>query len=193
MRLLLEVQRDLGSSLQSRSSGVLNNREGLGVGLPDVLAAIVVLGGDHNLVGDQEGGVEADTELADEVTHHPSRGGILKFVKELRRAGLSDCAQVVDKIRLGHSDTSVGNVQHLVLLVRLDLYCELLSSVKNRFVCDTEQTELVQGIGSVRDKLSEEDILVLVERVDDQLHHPVDLGLEGVLLCRVSAASPRTR
>ena len=31
----------------------------------------------------------------------------------------------------------------------------------------------------------EEDLLVAVEWVDDELHHPVDLCLEGVLLCPV--------
>lgn len=34
---------------------------------------------------------------------------------------------------------------------------------------------LVEGVRCVRDELSEEDLLVAVERVDDQLHHSVHL------------------
>ena len=39
--------------------------------------------------------------------------------------------------------------------------------------------ELVKSVGGVRDELAEEDLLVRVERVDDQRHKLVDLSLEG--------------
>merc|ERR1719443_2365233 len=130
MGLLLEVKGDLSSSLQSGASGILNNGEGLGVRLPDMLATIIILGGDNNLVSDQEGGVEADTELANQVAHLTSRGSVLELTQKLGGAGFGDCSQVVNEILLGHSDTSIRDVQDLVLLVRLDFDCELLSSVE---------------------------------------------------------------
>ena len=75
MGLLLEVEGDLGSSLQCRSPGILGNREGLGVRLPIMLGvvAIVVLRSHHNLVGDQEGQVEPQTWPMRPLTHLTSR------------------------------------------------------------------------------------------------------------------------
>ena len=43
----------------------------------------------------------------------------------------------------------------------------------------TEQPDLVEGVGGVGDELPQVDLLVAVERVDDQLHHAVHLRLDG--------------
>jgi hypothetical protein len=66
--LVLEEEADTRAAAQLLvRAGVLDHGERGGVGGPDVLLVIVVLGGHDDRVGDQEGGVEADTELADQV------------------------------------------------------------------------------------------------------------------------------
>merc|ERR1719348_47033 len=42
-RFLLQVERDLGSTLQSVAARVFHNREGVGVTLPHVLLVVIVL------------------------------------------------------------------------------------------------------------------------------------------------------
>lgn len=112
--------RDGGSSAQSVASWVLNDRELIRVGLPDVLCAIVVLGCDDDLVSHEECRVEADSELANEV-----RGGLAfrlhlcHLVEELAGARFSNSTQVPHKFLFGHANASVSDVQHVLLLVRL--------------------------------------------------------------------------
>lgn len=65
--LFLEVESDGGTALEGVAAGVFGDGEGAGVGLPDVLGVIVVLGGNDDAVGDEEGGIEADTELTDQI------------------------------------------------------------------------------------------------------------------------------
>lgn len=79
--------------------------------------------------------------------------------------GLGDGAQVVDEVSLGHADTGVADGEKLVLLVRSDADEKLLARVEDRGVRQGCVTDFVEGIGAVGDQLSEEDLLVRVERV----------------------------
>lgn len=54
--------------MQGVSTRVLRHRELSRVRLPDVLLVRVVLGGDHHAVSHQEGRVEANTKLTNQVT-----------------------------------------------------------------------------------------------------------------------------
>ena len=173
----LKIYGDGCSSLESVSSGILNHGVAVGVGLPDVLLVVVVLGGDDNLVGDQESGVESHAKLTNQIAELRRGGRVLQLAQEICRARLGDCSQIVDEISLGHTDTGVRDVQHVVVLVSLDLDAELLRGVQHRFVGEGEQADLVQGVGGVGDQFSQEDLLVAIQRVDDQLHHAVDLSL----------------
>lgn len=47
-------------------------------------------------------------------------------------------------------------------------------------VGEGQETDLVQGIGRVGDDFTQEDVLVLVQRVDDDIHQAVHLRLELV-------------
>ena len=69
-----------------------------------------------------------------------------------------------------------------MVLVSLDPDGHLGIGVEDLFVCQGKETDLVEGVGGVGDELTQEHGLVLVEGVDDELHHTVDLGLELVLL-----------
>lgn len=64
--VLLQVQSELGTTSKRWVDGILGDGVGLrGLGFPNVLFVIVVLGDDLDLVGDEVGGVETDTELTD--------------------------------------------------------------------------------------------------------------------------------
>ena len=68
-----------------------------------------MLCGDDDLVSDEEGRVEPDTELSNQNTELVGADGILKSVKEVSSARLGDGTEVGDKVLLGHTNTSVGD------------------------------------------------------------------------------------
>lgn len=85
-----------------------------------MLSAVVVLGGHDDFVGDQEGRVEAHAKLANELGGGLSlRLHLRHLVEELASARLGDGAQVPHQLVFGHSNASVGDVEHVLLLVRL--------------------------------------------------------------------------
>ena len=78
---------------------------------------------------------------------------------------LGDGTEVVDHVGLGHADTGVADGEDLVLLVRGEADVEVLARVEDRRVGQRLVADLVEGIGGVRDELTEEDLLVRVEGV----------------------------
>lgn len=64
---LLEVKLDLRTSLQSWATWIFADGEAGRIRLPDVLLVVVVLGGNNNTIGNQEGGVESNTELSNQI------------------------------------------------------------------------------------------------------------------------------
>ena len=105
------------AALESVAAGVEGDGELSGVALPDVLLIVVVLGRDDDAIGDEEGGVEADAELSDQILLHGGILGVHELVEELGGAGARDGAEVVDHILLGHADAGVGDVDDVILLV----------------------------------------------------------------------------
>jgi hypothetical protein len=63
--VLLQEEAHLGAALEGRAVVLLDGEGPARGGLPDVLLVVVVLGDDLDAVRNQEGGVEADTELPD--------------------------------------------------------------------------------------------------------------------------------
>merc|ERR1719272_2387689 len=122
--LVLKVEADLGTTAELLVLPlVLHDRVRRGVRLPDVLVVVVVLRGHDDSVGDEEGRVETDTELADEVGRVGGASGHCS--EEVAGAGLGDGTEVPDQVDLGHTNTRVLDVEHLVLLVDSDLDREL--------------------------------------------------------------------
>ena len=68
-----------------------------------------MLCGDDDLVSDEEGRVEPDTELSNQNTELVGADGILESVKEVSSARLGDGTEVGDMVLLGHTNTSVGD------------------------------------------------------------------------------------
>jgi hypothetical protein len=174
VHVFLQSEDDLGTT----GNGVAvigDNLEGAaGVGDPSVLLIVVVLGDNDDFFGNEVGGVEADTELTNHADVCTGRDGL----HEGAGTGLGDGAEVVDEIGLLHADTCIPDGKSLVGLVgdnsdsELGLGLELLW-LGNRLVAD-----LVEGVGGVGNELSEEDLLVGVESVDDKGHQLLDVGVE---------------
>ncbi|CAH0377059.1 unnamed protein product, partial [Pelagomonas calceolata] len=175
--VLLHREDDARAAADALGLGrVRRHRErAAGRGLPRVLLVVVRLGRDDDLLRDEVRGVEADAELAD---HGDVRAGLERLHEGLR-AGLGDRAEVVDEVGLGHADARVDDGQGVVGLVGHDVDLEVRLGVEDRRVRERLVADLVERIGGVRDELAEEDLLVRVERVDDQREELVDVGREG--------------
>jgi hypothetical protein len=79
---------------------------------------------------------------------------------------------------LGHTNTAILDGKSLVDLVGDDVDSQILAAVKLAWVCERLISDLVQGIGAVGDKLSQEDLLVRVDGVDNEAQKLGDLSLE---------------
>ena len=148
------------------------------------LPADAVLGGQAGAprdqghpVGDDEGGVEADAELSDEVRVLGPVGGQLG--EELARPRLGDGADVVDDVLPGHADAVVGHRDRPRRRVVADPDAGLRVVFEERGVGHRLEPQLVGGIRGVRDELAQEDLLVAVQGVNHQVQELRDLGLES--------------
>ncbi len=127
-------------------------------------------------IGDDEGRVEADAELADEL-------GVLALLAlqagdELARSALGDGAQVLHRLGEAHADAVVGNGEGAGLGVERDAHLEVRRVLPQRGLVERLEAQLVAGVGGVGDQLAEEDLLVGIERVGDEVQDLLDLGLE---------------
>ena len=175
--LLLEVDVDLDAAAEGFALVLGDCERAVRLGLPDPLLILgVVLGADLDEIGDEVDGVEADAELSDEV--HVA--ALLHLLEECGGTGLGDGAQVFLELRLGHAHAAIADGQHAVLLIDLDPDVEVgvVAGPENGLVGEGEESDLIEGVASVGDELAKEDVLVGVQRVDDDVHQARDLGLE---------------
>eukprot|EP01002_Notosolenus_urceolatus_P000011 NODE_1002_length_1625_cov_1658.740482_g827_i0.p2 GENE.NODE_1002_length_1625_cov_1658.740482_g827_i0~~NODE_1002_length_1625_cov_1658.740482_g827_i0.p2 ORF type:complete len:498 (-),score=145.06 NODE_1002_length_1625_cov_1658.740482_g827_i0:131-1471(-) len=173
--VVLELQDDLGSALQGRVGHFGHGEGPAGAGLPQVSHIIIVLRDHSDLLGNQVGGVETNAELA----NHGHVSTSLELLHKSLGPGASDGTQVVDHVRLGHSNAGIEDGQGTLVLVRHDLNAELWLLPKGLLVLDGLKANLIQSVRRVGDQLTQEDFLVGVEGVDNQRHQLIDLGLEG--------------
>lgn len=87
-------------------------------------------------------------------------------------------AQWMSTYSLGHTNTGITDGEGLVLQVGDDVDAQVLARVELGGVREGLVTDLVQGIGGVGDKLTEENLLVGVDGVNDQPKQLRDLSLE---------------
>ena len=130
-------------------------------------------------VGDHEGGVEADAELADQA------GPLLGLGRGQRRAeragaGAGDGAQVVDQLLAAHADAVVGDQQRAGALVGHDADLGL-GGRRERGVGQRLEAAPVHRIGGVGHQLAQEDFPLGIERVHHEVEQPPDLGAEIML------------
>jgi hypothetical protein len=86
---------------------------------------------------------------------------------------------------LGHTNTGITDGEGLVLQVGDDVDAEVLARVELGGVREGLITDLVQSIGSVGDQLTQENLLVRVDGVNDQRQQlrNLSLELEGLRHC----------
>ena len=129
-------------------------------------------------VGHDEGRVEADAELADELRVLRLVAGELRH--ELARPGLGDGPDVVDDLLPGHADAVVRDGDGARVGVHVDLNRQVRILFQQGGLGQRLEAQLVAGVRRVRDELAEEDLLVRVERMDHQIEELAGLGLEFV-------------
>mmetsp|Transcript_858 Transcript_858/g.2667 ORF Transcript_858/g.2667 Transcript_858/m.2667 type:complete len:639 (-) Transcript_858:40-1956(-) len=189
--VLLQMQRDLRAAAERRARRVLSHGErGVGRRLPDPLLLVVVrLGRDGHHVGDEVDGIETHTKLPDQV-HVRALG---EGLDEGRRARLRDGAEVLNEILARHPDAAVNDREGLRLFVGDNLHLKLgrLALAEHALLRQRHEADLVERVRGVGNELAKEDLLLGVERVDDDVHQLVHVRLEGkvLLLCGRGAAS----
>jgi len=172
--IFLELENDLGTADEAAVANLGDGEGTTGGGFPEVGFVVVVLGVDLDGVGDEVGGVETDTEL----TNHGDVTTSFDGFHEGLGAGAGDGTEVGDEVGLGHTDAGVDDGDGLGGLVGDDLDVKVFFTLEDFAVGDGHEADLVEGIGGVGDKLTEEDFLVGVEGVDDEGHQLVDFSLE---------------
>ena len=131
--------------------------------------------GDDDAVGDHEGGIEADAELADQP------GAVLGLGQPRQKrlgAGARDGAEIVDQFLPVHADAGIDHRQGTGLLVRHDAdhgRRAIGNQLRRR---DRLVAQLVAGIGGVRDQLAQENLGLRIDRVHHQVQEFGDFGLE---------------
>ena len=172
-----QMQRDVGAArcLVDHLDGVV----ALAAGFPahGLVGFDAGAAGNHrDLVGNDEGRVETDAELADQV-------GILGLVAGQRReefagAGLGDGAQVLDRLVARQADAVVGNGDGARRLVEGNANLQIAVIAIQGAVVQRLETQLVAGVGSVGNQLAQENLLVAVQGVNHQLQQLLYFGLE---------------
>ena len=178
-----QVQDDAGAARRRVGERRRRHREGaLAVRRPEPgLVGAGAAGDDIDAVGDHEGGVEADAELADERRAFAALRG-LDPVHEGLGAGARDRAERLDDLVAVHADAVVLDREGPLVGVDDEGDAGLRVVAEQRRVGDRLVAQLLAGVGGVRDQLAQEDVLVRIDRVHHQVQQLGDIGLERAAL-----------
>ena len=162
LELVLQVQHDLGPALLA--AAFLDRVGAVTGGFPEapLLCRAPLAGRQGHPVGDHEGGIEADAELADQFR---VVGGslVLQGLHEGLGAGAGDGADVLLDLGLAHADAVVADGQGAGFLIGNQLDLPVAVAFQQGFVGVGLEADLVNGVGSVGDQLPQEDIAVGVQ------------------------------
>ena len=133
---------------------------------------------DGDPVGDHEGGVEADAELADEA-RLVLRLGIAEGLAEGPGAGAGDGAEVLRQLGLGHADAGIRQGQGARRLVGADADLGV-GRQGGGLVGQGLEATAVHGVGRIGHQFPQKDLAVGIEGVDHEVQQAPDLGTEFV-------------
>ena len=175
--VVLQVQDDVGAA-----SGFFERLQGkaaAAVGLPTHTVLGTQPGATRDqghLVRDDEGRIETDTELADQLAVF----GLIarERLDESARAGAGDTADGVDHLLAAEPDPVVRYRERAGLLVDLDPDAQIALAFVEPVVAQRLEAQLLGRVGGVGDQLAQKDLLVRIQRPDDEIQHLADLGLE---------------
>ena len=136
--------------------------------LQDVLFIVVVLADYTNPVQNQMRRREPNAELSNHGDVTSSSHGI----HESLGTRVGDSPKIVHELVLCHPNdrSSIG-------LVRNDLDEEIRLGLDLFWICDRLVPDLVESIGRIRNQLAQTEFLTGVERVDDQGHQLLNVGI----------------
>ena len=163
-----QMQSDIGTA-----RGFFNHLDGVipfAAGFPaDSLVGFNAgtTGNDRYFVGNDEGRIETDAKLADQVR-------ILGLIAGQRRekflgARLGDGAQMLDRFVTAQADAVVGNGDGARFLVESDANFQITIIAIQSGIVQGFKTQLVAGVGGVGNQLAQENLLVAVQGVNHQL------------------------
>ena len=128
-------------------------------------------------VGHDEGRVESDAELADQVRILGAVGS--ELLEEFARTRLGDGADLLDHLLARHADAVVGHSDGARRRIMRDADPRLVIVFEERGVGERLEAQFVGGIRRVRHQLAQEDLLVAVQGVNHQVEELRHLGLEA--------------
>ena len=150
--------------------GLFDGLEGI-VALPGGLPADTFAGGkagatgrEGDLIGDDEGRVEADAELTDEM-------GVLALVagqglEELAGTRLGNGADVVDNLLAGHAAPVVGDGNRPRVFVVGHVDREIVIVLVEVRLGEGFEAQPIDGIRRIGNQLAQENLFVAIQRMD---------------------------
>ncbi len=179
--VLLQMQHDLGPARHPLALRVVRRRdlEALPArAAPDPSLGRTRAAARHlDAVGHHEGGVESDAEPADQPC--PVLG-LREPADEGARPRARHRAEIVDQLLPVHADAGVADGERAGGRVGRDADGERTAVAQELRRGDRLVTQLVAGVGGVRDQLAEEDVGLGIDRMHHQAEELGDLGLEGM-------------
>ncbi len=134
---------------------------------------------DHDVVGDHEGGIEADAELADQRLGLLARVLGRQLVEKSLGAGAGDGAEARGQVLARHADSIVGDGQRLLVRVQRDGDDE--RPALNQFgPGDRLVAEFFAGVGGIGDEFADKDFPVGIDRMDHEMQQARNVGLEAL-------------
>ncbi len=175
----LQMQHDLGAPRDTL--GILFARlrdlESAAAGRrphPDLVGSGTAAG-DDDALGDHEGGIEADPELADQI------GAFLGLGQAGQKglgAGARDGAEIVDQFLARHADAVVDHRKRIRLLVGHDADFRRLAVGDQLRRGNRLVAQFVAGIRRVRDQFAQEDVGFRIDRMHHQVQEFGHFSLE---------------
>ena len=173
---VLQVKDDGGAP--AGPLGVLDAEGALAVGGPPPRPVLAGAPGDHvHRVGDHEGRVEADAELADQ--RHVLLGVAGELGEEALGSRAGDGAKRLHQVVVVHADAVVGHRQRPLGTVDVEGDLELGLALGQRRIGQRRIAQPVAGVRGVGDELAEKNLLMGVERVGDDIQKPADFRLKS--------------
>ena len=169
--LVAELQAVLVEEQGDRSAylcpvPILHGEFGAAVALPvNSLGALLVgQGVDVHLVRHHEGGIEAQSEMADDLVRVAL---VLIFLYEVGCAGEGDLVDVLLHLVRGHAQSIVHEGQGLLLRVHDDVYPRLVPLRQGILAHHVQLLQLRHGVAAVGDQLPVKDVVVVIQPLFD--------------------------
>ena len=116
---------------------------------------------DLHFLADHEGGIETETEMADD-----SLCAVFVFVYKLLRTGERDLVDVFIHLLGGHSDTMVGNGQGLLGLINTYAHAKV-AQITLHFTNGRQSLQFLRSIDGIGDQLTQEDLVIRIQKFLD--------------------------